>query len=55
MEIFIGIAMVCIFIAGRKSARGRLTEVKNDTDYLISFKLDKKTGVLTVLGVEPVE
>lgn len=55
MEIFIGIAMVCIFIAGHRSARGRLTEVKNETDYLISFKLDKRTGVLTVLDVQPVE
>jgi hypothetical protein len=48
MELFIVVAMVCVFIAGRKSVKNRLHKLENNTDYLIDATYDPATSVLTV-------
>jgi hypothetical protein len=48
MELFIAVAMVCVFIAGRKSVKNRLHKLENNTDYLIDATYDPATSVLTV-------
>jgi hypothetical protein len=48
MELFIAVAMVCAFIAGRKSVKNRLHKLENNTDYLIDATYNPDTSVLTV-------
>jgi hypothetical protein len=48
MEFFIAVAMVLMFIAGRKSVKNRLTKLENNTDYQIDATYDPATSVLTV-------
>ena len=55
MEIFIAIAMVCMFFAGRQSVRNRLVMVQNDSGHVLKFEYDRETKVLTVESVYPTE
>lgn len=48
MELFIAVAMVCVFVAGRKSVSNRLSKLDNNTEYLIDATYDPTTGTLTV-------
>lgn len=51
MEVFIAVAMVCVFIAGRKSVKNRLTRVENHTDYEINLTYEEQTNTLTITEV----
>jgi hypothetical protein len=55
MEIFIAVAMVCIFVAGRKSVKNQLRGVDNATEYRIDVNYDPKTRTLTVTSVSKPE
>lgn len=48
MEIVIAVAMVLIFVAGRKSVRNRLDRVENATEYQLDVTYDEGTRILTV-------
>lgn len=51
MEFFIAVAMVFVFIAGRKSVKNRITKLNNTTDYKIDATYDPHTTTLTVTKV----
>ena len=55
MEFIVGIAMVCMFFAGRQSVRNRLVMVQNDSGHVLKFEYDRETKVLTVESVHPTE
>ena len=49
MSIYVGIAMVLVFVAGRKSVKGRrLTKVTNLTDYRIDMSYSEDGQTLTI-------
>lgn len=51
MELFIAVAMACVFVAGRKSVRRRIRKVDNLTDYRIDFTYNPNTDALTITRI----
>ena len=48
MTIFVAVALVCVFVAGRKSVKNRVSKITNTTEYKVDVTYNEADNTLVI-------